>query len=401
MAFNILEHVALAYQPIWGGRRQLLGVRLRVQALDTGSVDAAHLLRVLEEEWSAQAPELLFSFADMALLQQALQQAPRWCWLEIPDFGDAVPPELVQAMAHARGAGARLVQSAPLGRFRAGAHSMADGFRCLFDLSSEPAQQALAGAKAGQPSPVLAGQLYQQLDSQALAHHCLDERQAWGVCGWPTEDVLRAHRSQGISVDKRTLVRLQQLLMHEPTMDQVEDLIHQDVVLTYRLLRLVNAAVFGANRQVETIRQALMLLGQKKLRDWLLEQLPSASTDLDLLPVRQAMVLRARLMEALMNPGSQHALRAEILITGLFSQLPRITHEALSVTLGRVPLSDAVQDALLRQQGPYHAYLDIARRMEDWGRLPQLAGVCEACGFPLDRANLALVRILAHWRHAL
>ena len=39
-----------------------------------------------------------------------------------------------------------------------------------------------------------------------------------------------------------------------------------------------------------------MLLGQKILRDWLLELMTGASSDRDLVPVRQTMVLGAQLM---------------------------------------------------------------------------------------------------------
>ena len=119
MAFNILEHVALAYQPIWGRTRQLIGVRLRVRALQPDSVDAAHLLHWLGTEWSAPAPFLLVSFADAPQLLQALAVPPvPNVWLEIPDYGDFLPPDLQQAVERAKGTGHALVQGAPLDRAR-------------------------------------------------------------------------------------------------------------------------------------------------------------------------------------------------------------------------------------------------------------------------------------------
>lgn len=403
MSLNLLEHVAFAYQPIWGVGRQLMGVRLRVRALHTDSVDAAHLLTLLANEWSDQSPTLVVSFADQALLRQALiVPPPNGFWLEIPDFGELEPPGLVELLARAHRLGHRLLQDAPLARARPWPATDQSEHRYLLHLWPEQVvqtQQAIA--RQGQGSPVLAGQLYRDLGTRALVQHCLDNRQAWGVCGWPEDDVLRDHHRYGVPVDKRTLVRVQQALMREASMDVIEGLIHQDAVLTYRVLRLVNSPVFGATRQVTTVRQALMLLGQRRLSDWLLELMPGSSADRELLPVRLALVLRGRVMQALMDAGVQHDLATEIYLTGLFSRLDVLTQEPLAAALKRVPLSEPVAEALLRQSGPYAHYLDIACRLESFDQVQRLPAVCETAGFPLDQVNGGLLRTLAQWRNSL
>lgn len=407
MAFNILEHVVFAYQPIWGQNRQLTGVRLRVQALNPESVDAAHLLHVLGNEWSEQAPFLLVSFADQSQLLQALSVTPHdGLWLELPDGGEATAPELVEAVALARRLGHRLVQCAPLARARPQLPVNGGQLRYLLDLNPEQVAQALlATEQRGQPqatrSPLLPDQLYQHIDTRALAVHCLDHAKAWGLCRWPDTDVLQHYRHHGVPVDKRTLVRVQQALMRDVSMETLEDLIHQDPVLTFRTLRLVNSPVFGTTRQVETVRQALMLLGQTRLRDWLLELMPGACADQDMWPVRQGMVLRARLMTYLMDAGAQQHLNTESYLTGLFSRLHQLMHEPLGVALGRVPLSEAIGSALLHGSGPYGAYLNIARTMEEPAQMAQLPALCEQAGFPLDHVNRALIRMLAHWHNVL
>jgi c-di-GMP-related signal transduction protein len=159
--------------------------------------------------------------------------------------------------------------------------------------------------------------------------------------------------------------------------------------------------VFGASREVTTVRQALMLLGQRRLRDWMLELMPGASGDRELLPVRLGLVLRARLMEHLMEAGLQRDLRTEIYVTGLFSALDRLTNEPLNAALKRIPISEAMGDALLREAGPYHIYLDIARRMEHFEELQRLPALCEAAAFPLDHVNRSLIRTIAGWRNTL
>src|SRR5574343_1248490 len=115
MSLNILDHVGLAYQPIWGAKRQLAAVRLRVRAFHPESVDAAHLLQLLSSERQPHTPPLLVSFVDRALLLQALSVSPQeGIWLELPDEGYFATDELRQHIQFARRMGHQLVQSGPL-----------------------------------------------------------------------------------------------------------------------------------------------------------------------------------------------------------------------------------------------------------------------------------------------
>lgn len=401
---NILSAVALAYQPIWGPDRGLLGVRLRVRSDGSGAVDAGHVLSVLDAQWTDNAPRLFVSFAERGLLNQALVHTPfEHITLELPDPATHAGADVVSKVATARRMGHRFLVAGQLAQTRSapvGQVSPAALLQVGPDLETlvlRVLEARAEGRSAGLNSPVLPGHIYEQPTHVAVAAHCLDDQAATGVAGWPVADTLKGHRHFGVRPDRHTIIRLQQALMHDKAMDRVESLVYQDPVLTFRLLRLVNSPLFGPTREVHTIRQALMLLGQKPVRNWLMDQLPGAATDKDLVPVRMGMVLRARFMEHLMDPGPQHELRADIYTAGLFSQLDQLTHEPLAKTLARLPLSDAVVAALLRQSGPYHPYLDIACHLEGLDAVDTVAAVCEAHSFPIEGVNRALLRMLSGW----
>lgn len=397
MGFNPLDHAVFTYQPIWGDGRRLVGARLQVRLLDDG-VDVPHLLHVMADWWSAGSPFLLVAFTDQRPVLQALAASPPdHFWLEVPDFGPRMPPELLQALTQARRLGHRLVQSLPLARAHPVSDAAAARFRYLLHLWPDQVRQALAAARPAD-SPVLPGQLYGAVGQVALAAHCLDVRQAWGIVGWPDDDVLRTRPPGGIGVDKATLLRVQQALLREASMETVIGLIHGDVLLTYRLLRLVNSDVFGTGREVSTVRQAVMLLGERRFRDALVRLLPGAVSDPDLQPVRQALVLRGQLMQMLMDAGAQHDLATEIYLTGLFSTLEHWLRVPLAQALERVPLSEAIVEALQTGQGPYGGYLDMARRLADAEQSHQLPLVSQEAGFTLGQVNTALLRALARWR---
>jgi hypothetical protein len=404
MSLNLLDHLALAYQPIWGPRRQLAAVRLRARALHPDSVDAAHLLQLLASERQPHTPTLLVSFTDRPLLLQALERSPcEGIWLELPYEGDFAASDLREKVARARRMGHQVVQSGPLAQADRGPGAPMH----LLDLWPEDVALALrAAAERASPasarrldSPVLPGQIYQNIGSSVLAAHCLDERKAWGICDWPTDDVLHQHRNQPIACDRGAVLHTLRALEQDLPMDEVEDRLYLDPVLTYRTLRMVNSVAIGAGREISSIRHALMLLGMTNLRHWLGEQLAIASTEPALKPVRQSMVLRSRLMDHLMAAGPEHDLHAEIHLTGLFSRIDALLQEPLPTALDRLPLSGRITDALLNHHGPYVSYLDVAAHMEDPNGMADLPVVCHSHDFRLDDVNRALVRMLCHERH--
>ena len=404
MSLNILDHVGLAYQPIWGAQRQLAAIRLRVCALHAESVDAAHLLQLLLAERQTYTPPLLVSFVDHSLLLQALALSPQeGLWLELPDDGGFATSEMREHIALARRMGHQLVQCGPLARAQP---NEAPGLY-LLDLWPEEAAQALraaaekakTGPQALSRSPVLPGQIYQNIGSSALAAHCLDDRRAWGICDWPVDDVLHQHRHQPITSDRAVVLHVLRAFEQDLSMDEVEDRIYLDPVLTYRMLRMVNSVAFGTSREVGSVRHALMLLGHSNMRQWLGEQLQSASQEPALRPVRHGMVLRARLMDYLMDAGPEHDLRAEINVTGLFSRIDGLLQTPLPDALAGLPLSPRISDALLNHHGPYMSYLDVARHMEDPHAMSELPLICHTHEFKLDEVNRALIRMLCHVRH--
>ncbi len=396
MSLNILDHLALAYQPIWNARRQLAAVRLRVLGLHPQVLDAGLLLQVLESEHVPGAPALLVSFADRDLLAQALSRnAHEGIWLELPDEGEFTTGQMRQQAAQAKTSGHVLVQAAPLARGQVATGRLPDH---LLTLWPEQAAQALAASAAHRPfeSPVLAGQIYQHVGSRALADHCLDEARAWGLCGWPVDDTLHSHRNDPLTCDRHTIERVLRAIDADQSLEVIQDLLHGDPLLAYRLLRMVNSVAFGGTREVNNLRHAVMLLGHGSIRQWLQEQKRVADPDEDLGPVRQTMVLRARLTEYLMDTGPENDLRAEIYTTGLFAEIDSLLRQPMAEALEPLPLSGRMLDALLRQTGPYYPFLQLARLMENPAAVGDIPTLCREHEFRLDDVNRSLIRMLNH-----
>ena len=409
MVQSVLGSLTLGYRPLWNASRHLAGVQLYIQDDPAITVDAPHLLRTLQELWSASSPPLLLSPQSRQLLLQLLQQAPRGSpWIEVR--GDWLTDStLFAAVQTGHQRGLKLVWRGELAQL-----PPADIASCfdnsLLSLSPQDAVTALQSVAARppgsgmqrpapppRPSPLIDGQMYENLPNLALTSLCLDRHRAVAVAGWPTEDVLYGLRHQPLQPARESVLRLMKAIDAEQSLEAFEHILGEEPLLAYRFMVYTNSASLGLRTGIDSLRRGLVMMGYGSIRKWLGDQLPHASTEADLRPVRESMVLRARLMEQLIEPGLQHELRSEVYLCGLLSQLDDLLGEPVGTILHRIPLSDRVFDAIVMNHGPYAPCLQMARALEtdDASAIHQL---CTDHEMEQEDVNRILLRTLASTR---
>lgn len=164
----------------------------------------------------------------------------------------------------------------------------------------------------------------------------------------------------------RLLVRLQN---PEAMVDELDALIRQDAILSYKLLRLVNSAFFGLQRHLASPREAIIILGIQRIKTWasLL-----ALTGLDERPneIRTTAFIRARMCELL---GKRFAkTNSEVFFsTGLFSALEVLLDIPFNQLFKFLPLADEVKMAISERKGVAGQMLSAALAYErgDWDQL--------------------------------
>lgn len=59
-------------------------------------------------------------------------------------------------------------------------------------------------------------------------------------------------------------------LLEDPDCDisDIENLISQDVTLSYKILRIISSAFYGFRQKIDSVKQAVVSLGLKVIRDW-------------------------------------------------------------------------------------------------------------------------------------
>jgi EAL and modified HD-GYP domain-containing signal transduction protein len=176
---------------------------------------------------------------------------------------------------------------------------------------------------------------------------------------------------------------LQEINRPDIDLTQIEAIVKRDMSLTYKLLRYLNSAAFSCRQDIKSIRQALMLLGEKEIKKWAtLIALVSMAGDKPEELVAQALV-RAQFCQSLAS-GAGLAQRAEdLFLVGLFSLIDAILDRELADILSDVPVSDDIKEALLGRPNLLHEVYEstLAYEQGDWERLKNLAthlGIDEA-----------------------
>jgi c-di-GMP phosphodiesterase len=403
MGHSVLGSVTLGYQCVWNAWRKRCATRLWVDSLGTSTISVPHLLQALQELWpsSASSEVHILCPQSIGLLSDLLDHAPADAgWIEVPDLwlDDALIAGRVRR-AHQRGL--KLLWRGDDGQ------SPDTQVQPLFHktLRSLTPHQALAalraalrrthdGSSSSDATPLLAGALYNGLPSQALVEHALDQQNAWGVAGWPTDETLYGYRYRQIQPARQALLDLVHAIDADASLDTLEHGLGNEPLLCYRFLRYANSAALSLRHEVDSVRQGLMTLGYGRLRAWLMEQMPHASGDTNLNPIRAGMVLRARTMELLADAGIEDDLRREVFLCGVLSQVDLLLGESLGNALHRIPLPGRITSALLGQTGPYAPWLEVATVLEG-SSTKLIRDVCLAHGLEPDAVNRAVLRALS------
>ncbi|MFM9914976.1 MAG: EAL and HDOD domain-containing protein [Rhizobacter sp.] len=161
----------------------------------------------------------------------------------------------------------------------------------------------------------------------------------------------------------------------KPLADLTQDL-RADVALCYRLLRHVNSPAVGLSRPVESIDQAVLLLGRSELYRWLsVLLLSSVNGRRASRALQEVSLARARLAESLARERSGDAPDA-LFTVGLLSLLDVMLQVPLVQALGPLRLTDPARQALIERGGPWHDILALAESLErhDLTAAGELAG---------------------------
>ncbi|MGB0496299.1 MAG: EAL and HDOD domain-containing protein [Kangiellaceae bacterium] len=147
--------------------------------------------------------------------------------------------------------------------------------------------------------------------------------------------------------------------------DEFQHILSQDVTLSYKLLRYINSAMFSLRREINSIKDAVVLLGQDNIKKWLSLILMSRMGKDKPSELIVVALTRAKMCELLADELHPE-IQPQMFIVGLFSVLDALMDTPMIDLLDTVILSPAIKFALLDHEGQHGEILDIVLAYEQF-----------------------------------
>ncbi len=178
-----------------------------------------------------------------------------------------------------------------------------------------------------------------------------------------------------LSLSQLAILELMTLVTSDADNIDIERAVKRDVTLALNLLRLVNTPGVGAGRRIDSVSQAVTILGRRQLQRWLQIMLYAepARRGQSMTPLLLLATTRGRLLELLaqrLRPGQRSA--AEVAFTvGIMSLMDTLFGMPMPEIVAQMPVSDEVAQALLQRTGFYGELLHLSECIERTDEMDQ------------------------------
>ncbi len=166
---------------------------------------------------------------------------------------------------------------------------------------------------------------------------------------------------------------------------RLEKMIVRDASISYKLMRLINSAFYKRAKEISSIRQAIIMIGETGVRRFLsliaMAGLASGKPD-ELIKVS---LIRAKFCELLGNHLGSRIDSSELFTLGLFSLIDAIMDDSMENLMAQVPLSSGIKESLITKDGDFGNFIVLIESYEkgDWGQIQEIIANME-----IDEDNL-------------
>ena len=201
-----------------------------------------------------------------------------------------------------------------------------------------------------------------------------------------------------MSASELAILHLLELIQGNADNRELERCIKHDAMIGLNLLRLVNTPAVSAGVRVDTLGQALLLLGRRQLQRWLqilLYVRPGTSAQFTS-PLLQLATTRGKLLELMtekLRPG-QHQYADIGFTVGIMSLMDTLFSMQMSEVVSSVRVNSKVSDALLFRHGELGNMLALVEQVEQADGGPATAAMLEQ--LQLSEHELTAIQMAAY-----
>ncbi|MES2129355.1 MAG: EAL domain-containing protein [Pseudomonadota bacterium] len=179
-----------------------------------------------------------------------------------------------------------------------------------------------------------------------------------------------------LSPSQMAVMELMTLITSDADNVLIERAVKKDVALALNLLRLVNTPAVGMRHRIDSLSQAITILGRRQLQRWLQIMLyaePSKRGQ-SMAPLLMLATTRGRLLELLaqrLRPSNRNI--ADVAFTvGIMSLMDTLFGIPMAEIVQQIPVIDEVSGALLQRSGFFGELLRLAESIE---RMEEMNGL--------------------------
>lgn len=146
---------------------------------------------------------------------------------------------------------------------------------------------------------------------------------------------------------------LQDINKQDIDFTHIENHFKKDVSLSYKLLKFINSGTFSFRMEINSIKQALVMLGQKGISKWFsLVALKHIGKDKPNELVITA-ISRALFCESISKLVGLKNYSSELFLMGMFSLIDAFLDQPLPDVLAHMPISEEIKKALLGENSRF------------------------------------------------
>ncbi|PTR16423.1 EAL and modified HD-GYP domain-containing signal transduction protein [Nitrosospira sp. Nsp2] len=179
-----------------------------------------------------------------------------------------------------------------------------------------------------------------------------------------------------LTSSQAAILQLMALVVRDAENAVIEHRIKKEASLFLSLLRLVNTPAMGVAKNINSISEALLVLGRRQLRQWLQIQLymgpdtdPASASPLLLLATTRGKFLE--LAARKLKPANK-SIADTAFTVGTMSLLDTLFSQPMTTILEQIILGKEVREALLHRTGFYGDLLKLSEYVEKPGEASQL-----------------------------
>ncbi len=163
-----------------------------------------------------------------------------------------------------------------------------------------------------------------------------------------------------------------QVMKEHPDINAIARLFQLDTALAFKLLRLINSGVFPVQKEIESLKQALVYLGHDHIKKFVSLIITAHVAQTKPNELIKMCIIRARFCELIAKKIAPSQANSAFL-TGLFSLLDAILDRPMEQLLLRLPFPEPIKDALMEEKNTLYYILATVKAYESgsWWAMEQ------------------------------